>query len=46
MVYRHLKPQIPSLRCGMTNKKEAKLYTNGHSARKPRFFSIKLIIKK
>jgi hypothetical protein len=32
MVYRHPKPQIPPLRCGMTNKKEAKLYTNGHSA--------------
>jgi hypothetical protein len=28
----HLKPQIPLLRCGMTNQKRTKLYTNGNFA--------------
>jgi hypothetical protein len=31
MVYRISKPQIPPLRCGMTNKKKTKLYPKGNS---------------
>jgi hypothetical protein len=32
MVYRYAIQQTPSLRCGVTNKKETKLHTHAHSA--------------